>query len=470
MTERATAKVYACLKKTPGMTVSEIYEALNRKIPVCDIERILKEEREYIEERDIGDGKKRYFIKIILGKVKRKSPVGYWNYEKILAAGNKKAMTDIEEEEFLPRRGDVIIERSQGNTPTCVGNATASLMDDIHMALCPEDAPTEEDKKEYKHNVDFYPDKPGLCYYDVLWPQSFSAAGIYWESKKLGNIMNVAGSDTDLALELLKKQGAGLDRQWILFKDGKYAFRDPYPDLDPKTGEKYYETAAKHKIDGYALCMTTRGMMQALKDHDGIGLLAGIEIAEYTFNSAKGNGIWKRWRGESIGAHAILIKGRKKVDGEWGWVFYNSWCDEGYPREEWMSDSYWNRAKIDCFVALDSYEAKIARKKLYQHVVIVSNKQAKIYIDGEYWGDAVKGEGGEYTVGAELLLGEHKIKATTVDGLKSKEVTVEVTKDTGRIEVFFEPDAPSPKPNSVVIDTAKIIEKLREIIKKIIHR
>lgn len=343
----------------------------------------------------------------------------------------------------------------------CVGAASSAMMDDIHMSLCEEDWPTEADKAEYKHDVDFYQDKPGVAYYDHMWFQSFSLAGIYWRSKQIFNVPG-QGSYIDYALETIRREGAGRDRQWIHMKDGMHAFREPYPDKCPETGETYSETAVKHKIDGYARCSTASSMIQALKDHNGVGLLAAMEIAEGTFNSAYGSGIWQTWKGASMGGHAILIKGRKKRGSVWGWVFYNSWCDQGYPREEWMSDAYWNKAKIDCFVALDSEESSFARKEVYQHVSVKTNKSAKIYIEGKYWGDTVDNK-----IGAEVTIGKHKFKAESLETKQTKELEVDVTKETKEINLFFEDSEPDPvKP----VDFAEIIKALKEFFKKLFGR
>ena len=460
MSLSAKTRIYIKLKSNPGLSIDDLYRELGGQVPKEEILDILDSESDYIELKKDQSGIERFYIKIILDKVRRRPASGFWEYGEI-AGKRKPQMTLPVDEEFLPVRGDVIAERSQGRVGACTGAASSAMMDDIHMSLCEEDWPTEADKAEYKHDVDFYQDKPGVAYYDHMWFQSFSLAGIYWRSKQIFNVPG-QGSYIDYALETIRREGAGRDRQWIHMKDGMHAFREPYPDKCPETGETYSETAVKHKIDGYARCSTASSMIQALKDHNGVGLLAAMEIAEGTFNSAYGSGIWQTWKGASMGGHAILIKGRKKRGSVWGWVFYNSWCDQGYPREEWMSDAYWNKAKIDCFVALDSEESSFARKEVYQHVSVKTNKSAKIYIEGKYWGDTVDNK-----IGAEVTIGKHKFKAESLETKQTKELEVDVTKETKEINLFFEDSEPDPvKP----VDFAEIIKALKEFFKKLFGR
>lgn len=343
----------------------------------------------------------------------------------------------------------------------CVGNASAALMDDIHSALCPEDNPTSEDKAELKRNVLYDSNNPGGAYYDILYWQSFSAGGIYYYFRKLDNFTQ-AGYYIDSALKHLVTDGAGRDRQWILFKDGVYAAKDPLPDVDPETGEKYFDTAAKHKIDGFARCSSNLSMINALLDHDNIGLLAAMEIAEVTFNNAKGNGIWQSWKGASLGGHAVLIKGRSKRGNTWGWDFYNSWVTEGYPRLEWMSDSYWQRARIDCFVALDSEEASFIRENIRQKVTFITNAPAQFYIDGVYHGDTTDNK-----LSAQLQKEKEyciiaKKKSNLLNTVSKK---VKVTPDVVEVQFFFKEDPITPPPQKP--NVGEIIKKLLERLKNI---
>lgn len=458
MSLSAKKLIYVSLKENPGLSIEDLYKSLGGHVPKEEIADILDCESDYIECRSDQNGVDRFYIKIVLDKVRRRPASGFWDYGNISRKRKHQMALTTDYEEFLPVRGDVIAERSQGSVGACVGAASAALMDDIHMSICEKDWPTEEDKAEYRHNVDFYEDKPGFAYYDKMWFQSFSLAGVYWRSKQIFNVPG-QGSYIEYALETIRREGIGRDRQWIHMKDGIHAFREPYPDKCPESGETYFETAAKHKIDGYARCSTTSSMIQALKDHNGVGLLAAMEIAEGTYNSARGSGIWQTWKGSSIGGHAILIKGRVKRGTVWGWVFYNSWCDQGYPREEWMSDAYWNKAKIDCFVALDSEEASFARKEVYNHITILVNKKSKIYIDDKFWGDTVDGK-----VGAEVITGKHKFKAKSFEDGETKEVEVEVTKDTKEISIIFEKPSPNPvKPK----DCSEFIKSIMDRIKKL---
>lgn len=456
-------KFYRLLRERNGLTVDEIYLGLNKEVEKTDIVHFISKGRinGYISIKEgLSTKDDRFFVKFIFGKVRRVESDGYYNYNDIRRI--KTQLMGSDEVEIQPKRNEHIVERCQGNTQTCVANASASLMDDIHSALCPEDNPTQEEKAELKRDVLYDPNNPSGPYYDILFWQSFSAGGIYYHFRKLDNFTQ-AGYYIDYALKHLVTDGAGRDRQWILFKDGVYAAKDPLPDTDPETGEKYFETAKTHKINGFARCSTNMSMINALLDHDGIGLLAAMEIAEYTFNSAKGNGIWQTWKGSSLGGHAILIKGRGKRGNTWGWYFYNSWVTQGYPRLEWMSDEYWQRAKIDCFAVLDSEESAFIRENIRQKVIIVTNAPAKIYIDGTYHGDTTDNKiSAQFQKGKEYTL-QAKKKPYLTNTVTKK---VKITPDVKEIELFFgeEPSVPQ-KPNISEL-IKKLLEKLKNIFGK----
>lgn len=458
-------KFYRFLRENNGSTIREIYEGLDKEIPDYEILNYILGGRvsNYIQMKEGSTREEdRFFLKFVFNPVRRVESDGFYNYNDLRTT--KTQMIGSDEIEIQPKRNEHIAERCQGNTPSCVGNASASLMDDIHSALCPEDNPTPEEKAEVKRNVLYDPNNPNGPYYDILFWQSFSAGGIYYHFRKLDNFTQ-AGYYIDSALKHLVSDGAGRDRQWILFKDGVYAAKDPLPDVDPQTGEKYFDTAATHKIDGFARCSNNMAMINALLDHDGIGLLAAMEIAEVTFNNAKGNGLWPSWKGNSIGGHAILIKGRGKRGNIWGWYFYNSWVTQGYPRLEWMSDEYWRRARIDCFVALDSEEASFIRDNIRQKVVILTNADAKIYIDGTYHGDTVDNKisaqlqkNKEYTLMA-------KKKSNILNTVSKK---VKITEDVKEVQLFFgeDPEPPTPPKPNVSELIKKLLEKLKNIFGK----
>jgi len=458
-------KYYRFLRENNGSTLSEIYEGLNREVPEHEILNHIVggkiNDYIFIKER-LTTKEDKFFIKFVFNPVRRVESDGFYNYEDLKTT--KTQMIGSDEIEIQPKRDEYIVERCQGNTPSCVAQASAALMDDIHSVLCSEDNPTPEDKAELKRNVFYYPDDPNGPYYDILYWQSYSASGIYYHFRKLDNFTQ-AGYYIDYALKHLVTDGVGRDRQWIFFKDGVYAARDPLPDVDPRNGEKYFDTAPNHKIDGFARCSTNRSMINALLDHDGIGLLAAMEIAEVTFNNAKGSGLWPSWKGTSLGGHAILIKGRGKRGNVWGWYFYNSWTTMGYPRLEWMSDEYWRRARIDCFVALDSEEASFIRDNVRQKVIILTNADAKIYIDGTYHGDTVDNKisaqlqkNKEYTLMA-------KKKSNMLNTVSKK---VKTTEDVKEVQLFFgeDPEPPTPQKPNISELIKKLLEKLKNIFGK----
>ncbi len=453
-------KVYRALREKNGQTLEGLYDYLNKEVPKSDILFYLNNGRvkEYIHLREGPTTREdRFFLRFVFDKVRKVTSDGFFNYNDLRT--QKTQLVGSDEIEIEPKRGENIVERDQGNVGSCVAQASASLMDDIHSALRPEDNPTDEDRKEVRRNVLYDPNNPNGPYYDILFWQSFSAGGIYYHFRKLDNFTQ-AGYYIDYALKHLVTDGVGRDRQWIYFRDGVYAAKDPLPDADPETGEKYFETAQNHKINGFARCSNNISMINALIDHDGIGLLAAMEIAEGTFNSAKGGGVWQSWKGSSIGGHAILIKGRGKRGSTWGWYFYNSWCLQGYPRLEWMSDSYWQRAKIDCFVALDSEESAFIRDNIRQKVTIITNAPAKVYIDNVYHGDT-----SDNKITAQLKKeGEYILKAVKKSNpVNSVFKTVKVTPQLVEVQLFFgdDPVTPPNKPN-----ISELIKKFLEKLKK----
>lgn len=455
-------KLYRFLRENNVSNLDEIYVGLNKEVSKTEIlQHITTGTRKgyiHVEEGETTKEDK-FTLKFVLDKVRVVDSDGYWNYSDLKRVSHQALSSD--EIEYLPKRADQIIERSQGNVGSCTGAASSAMMDDIHMSLCPDDYITDEERAEARKNVKL--ENGG--YYDKTWWKSISQAGIYWRSKKIYNIPG-SGSYIDLCLKVLVNEGAGRDWQWIHRKDGAAQFTEPYPDECPKTGEKYFDTAESHKIDGFARCSTNLSMLNALQEHDGRGLLAAMRIAEGTLNKARGNGIWNSWDGKDIGGHAVLIKGRKRIGNKWGWLFYNWWVDSGYPREEWMSDDYWGRAKVDCFTALDSEESSFIREIVRQRIEIITNAPAKIYIDEKYHGNTTDNKiSAQLQREKEYLLEARKSSNIFIKASKR----VKITEDLMKVELFFEenPEPSSPSISNLRKRIKEMIERLKKRFYKI---
>lgn len=241
----------------------------------------------------------------------------------------------------------------------CVGQSTASLFDAHYQRMMREDnagdIPTTVDRAAEQQNIKVTFDSGRISWYDKYWRQSFSAAGIYEDARQLGSVTAGSGAFVSDSIRVLKDIGAGMDWQWIHLKCGNCRYDYPSPDIDPESNEKYYDTAAKHKIKGYARLATFEDVKQAIYKYGGV--LGAVEVYE-NYLDCKMDGAFPDPKGGSVGGHALFF---------YGWIgdrllFRHSWRDAGVPKQGSLSKRYFDVAAIDFFVPIDDEEVRIARQ------------------------------------------------------------------------------------------------------------
>jgi PKD repeat protein len=235
----------------------------------------------------------------------------------------------------------------------CVGQATAYAADLNYIQLT-GDRPTAADWAKVKFNVRLDPNNPNsTTYYDVLLPKTMAAAFPYWRSRIRCNVTVPSGSYVSCAMPTWRDEGICLNDQWLLSKDGRTAWRDPYPDAHPVTGEKAYDFAKKHKIDGYASVVTATGIREAIAKY---GFVVGAIVVYENFTQMDPNtGIFPDPKGATVGGHALCFIG---YDANYLYCLH-SWRDELPAKVGGISWSYFSIGGVEFFTALDASENKI---------------------------------------------------------------------------------------------------------------
>ena len=320
----------------------------------------------------VDDGN--YYIKHVLGPIPEPQWSGFVNYVDILAA--LPTAEPIPEAYTNP---DVkhVVHRDQGGSPSCVGNSVAYGRD-LDIIRLTGLKPTDEDFERERRNVEFTPN----LWYDVYYRQSMSAEHAYRTSRKVGNVTHPAGSYTSAAMKALKLHGICLHDQWLQPKSGYAAWDAPYPDFVDTVNENAEETAAKHKIAGYAYVETWDDVCRAIHKH---GYVLGTIVVWDNYCSCPSDPKLPEPKGSICGAHALCFVG---YDKENLYFLHSWWGDKGDDKPTWnkighISRSYFNRGFRGAYVVLDDEEAEIAFSK-YAHVEIhcATWPDAVLYLSG----------------------------------------------------------------------------------------
>jgi len=235
----------------------------------------------------------------------------------------------------------------------CVGQAVSEGADINYLQLT-GDLPTDADWAKVRFNVRLNPNDPNsTTYYDVYLPKSMAAAFPYWRSRIRCNVTVPSGTYVSCAMPTWRDEGICLNDQWLLSKDGRTAWRDPYPDAHPVTGEKAYDFAKKHKIDGYASISTKAAMMDAISKYGFV--IGAIEVYENFTQIDPKTGIFPDPKGDAVGGHALCFVG---YDANYLYCLH-SWRDELPAKVGGISWSYFSMGGIEFFTALDASENKI---------------------------------------------------------------------------------------------------------------
>lgn len=341
----------------------------------------------------------------------------------------------------------------------CVGEAMSEVMDSVYMKLT-GDIPTAADKAKAQFNIQ-KPIGPYQTTIDVGYPQTFSDACSYFKSRELGHVTVPSGSFIDYAILAAIKVGTCRQWQWWLSQSGTAEWDFPYPDIDPETTEKAMDTAAKHKIDGYAQCTSPESIKRALFDH-GWAVISAWEVFE-NYEQGRGDGHWPLPRGASVGGHAMAIVGWTKA-GEF--IVLQSWRKAGWPKLNYIPAGYWGSGFIGAIVPLDSTEAKFGRGALYQKVTVICSDDANLTVNSKFIS-----KGLNFSVDLEIDK-RATISASATGWNETIVKMVDVTKDTKEVKITFlnKPTTPPKPPNPPIPPTPTPKPSLKDRINAMIER
>jgi len=354
-------KLWSFLKRYNGATLEQLQQVTG--LAGADLEALIIKYAKFFDfEPDPVTGKTVYLsLKVVFGKAKPLR-AGLYSYEEIIKG--LQCAGDILPSKYLDMSTiDAIVHHDQDKSPSCVGNATANCADIMHVRTTGE-RPTPQDWSEVRYDVKYNPDDPNcVTYFDIYLPQTHAAACAYEGARQIGHV-TAPGAYIDDAVLYWKKEGLCQDHQWYHAKDGMTRWREPYPDLNPKTGERAAETAKKHKLTGFATIKTTDGMKRAILESGCI--LVAYRVPD-TYEGWKSGKI-RKWKGSEIGSHAGCIIGwdeDKRI-----WYVLQTWRNQGFPKILEMSYDFWNHAKVGAIALLGYTSAKFAQEVLYRTVKI----------------------------------------------------------------------------------------------------
>lgn len=447
--------VYRALKLQPRVNIDDLRILVNilagKNIPKDVIVDIVEHEilTGFLDIDEPG----KIYIKIVLDPVTEQH-AGLWSYDDILATPG------METQDELPNRyiNPVIkhlLHRGQGGAGTCTGQSAAYIVDLIYLRNT-EDYPSSEDKTRMRRNV-----RDKNTRYDACYPQSFSAACSYYDGRRIGRVSAPTGGYIDYCLRAAKTEGVCRDWQWACPKDGVVNFIVPYPDIDPENGETCAETKKKHKLDGYA---TVKKQMDSIKRavYQEGGVIGGYYMYE-NLPHLSGTGVFENIGEHVIGAHAVAVVGWTS-DGYL--VILNSWWDEKWPFLNFVSLRYHTAAGMYFMTAMQKESVLIARD-MYVHVIVVTNRAAKIYVDDQLLGETTGGG----SVGAELKRGTtHVFNAMCKLSGDAVTKTIKITSDTKYIDLLFEEPEEDDLFEKLQKKFADMVEKFKKIFGNFITR
>lgn len=346
-------EIKSLLQKQNNLTFLEILTALDGDpVAIGDALYCMARDKKIKYEND------HYFIQLVFAPFRNAKPIGNFSYSSIAEADQLPQF-------YMNTQLDNIVQRMQGQAGTCAGQSGAASRDLEYVMLTGE-LPTEADKRLVERDVD-----KGThgSWYDILYPQSFSAAWLYYQARKEAGQPDDDGGGAYIwaICKVLKEQGCCLESQWRTPKDGRTNWKTPWPGYDSYVNEKATTTAPKHTIDGYSAIITKNDLKLALIKH-GYALI-GIRVYDAIYNHMEDGEFIQA--GEAIGGHAVLAVG---YDQTFVYVV-NSW--ENCPKIWKMTWTYYQDNIGEAFVILDDKETKIA-KELYSKINFTSTYPAEI--------------------------------------------------------------------------------------------
>ena len=284
---------------------------------------------------------------------------------------------------YETKEAKLTAERDQQDRGTCVGQSGGGAGDILHIILC-KCVPTDADKAQFQKNV---VDAIGTIH-DVLYRESISAECAYQMSRYIGNVTYPAGSEIRFLVRAWKDYGMVPEDMWHTAKTAFNVWTYP-PGVDALratanggiTQDQIDAEAAKHRIDGYAMCGTPDGgatwdeVCYAIYTQKVV--LGAIPVYENYSQMQGGDGTFPDPSGELAGFHALCFYG---YDESYLYFLHSwgTWCG----RYGKISRKYFDYASDQSvwMVVLDSADTEFG-KASHGHLTITTNIPAQLTVN-----------------------------------------------------------------------------------------
>jgi hypothetical protein len=265
----------------------------------------------------------------------------------------------------------------QAGRGTCGGHAACYWMMANYYAIT-GNLPTAEEMTHFQRDVltEFTNDDGSTqcrMYSDAWWRTVLSPQAAYEFIRETGNCTFPEGvfvSDTPRAMRDI---GICEWQECLTPKTNTCT-----PPFHPLGKEETKVRAAKHRIEGWAVCTNFDDIMRAILTSGGRGVVMALNLWE-DYTSPDGNGYLRVHVGETpIGSHALFFA---EFDADAGVIWCtNSW--DKFERRIGITRRYWEIAGGPAYIPIDANEAIIG-KTLYAKATFTANVPVWFTINGE---------------------------------------------------------------------------------------
>jgi len=349
----------------------------------------------------------------------------------------------------------------QSERGTCVGHAGANIMQANYYAIT-GDFPTADEMKGAQRDI-LLPIWNNTCLvrYDKWYRTVFSPQWAYYISRVVGNVTAPAGSYCDAAIKAMVKYGCCLWDECLTDKGARctpqlYSEKIPVSDTDWAKWQPQFEPmAAEHMLKGFATIRTFEGVMNAIEQSGGRGVIMPINL-ELDYMDVEEDGLWRAHPGalSKAGGHALWWCSVDRINRRIRCL--NSW-GEDFVKYTWIDEVYYDENAGAAFTAIDDEEVKIGRL-LYTKTNISSNVPCTYTIDG------VTQIGNPVSIALER--GKKYIIVATPDNtfwVKEQPMTIEFAPVLESQEVVFTFTVVEPVPPKKTL-TEMIMELIQKIL------
>jgi len=407
-------RVFAALKRKPKLSDVEIAQELH--VTLQELRPVLKAlvQRGYLQRNGF-----RYWIDIVLNPIERSNRKDFV-FEALLTGEEPS-------DGFLHPHYCCLPPADQGNVGSC-GGWGAKIWGDLNYGDLTGDWPTFEELQAVKRDV---VDENGVRR-DILPPTALSAMCPYVISRKIGNVIYPQGTYAWAVPRALYEFGNVPEAMWPTGKEPS-----PNYEMIPPGASA---VAEGHRIEGYARIMSFDGVRIALDQRRKV--MGGIPVYYNYRDMIGGDGGFPEPpevhpEDQIAGGHFMAWIGHQKHPTDPRkdrLICAHSWYPK-VPATGYITRNYWDVAcrtpeLVEFYAALDSEEVKILRD-MFGKVVVRSNVPAKVYVDGEYVGDAAP------EIKMALVRGT-VYRITARAKCQSGEITQEVTGGDTVVEFTFE--------------------------------